>query len=566
MAVLRIVCLVLGVLLGCGSRVLAQGLPIALPTLGPTAPDIRQEGLFVSAPVVLDGATLFRIAAPATAPPGQIPLAERVTIIESVLQQIVSPVRIGNRTTTAYDPATLRIQIERGRGQATLTAIDKRHRVPLPVLTVTSVDAKYNHTNVDALAVQWRAILQSALVHALQIRQPASERRSLDDVLRGGAALLVLTALLLVAVARLRARIEALEDELLANERALAGAQEQRSTSPAPEHAQRRRRIRFALGEIGPQQRLRFYGALAALLLWLALLAWFIAVSWGLSLFPQTAALSRALWQSGLGVATIWIVTGLIDRILTLTITRAAAAMRMRPYATPEERTRMLLRVPTIAHTVSSFKTFVLVFVALLTTLSQLGVPVGSVVTVGGVVAIGVSLAAQNIMRDFLNGFLVLFEDQYVVGDFVTINGYTGLVEHLNLRMAQLRDAAGNLITIPHGTVSGVVNHSRNWSRVDYRVSVDPHADPVKAIEILRTTLEEMSRDQRWHGAILTPVESIGIDSFTRDWLLLRASVKTAPLRQYELRREINAHVLRALEEAGIAPGAPVPSEFIPPA
>jgi small conductance mechanosensitive channel len=97
------------------------------------------------------------------------------------------------------------------------------------------------------------------------------------------------------------------------------------------------------------------------------------------------------------------------------------------------------------------------VFVALLTTLSEIGVTVGSVVTIGGVAAIGVSLAAQNFVRDFLNGFLILAEDQYVVGDFVTINGYTGLVEQLSLRMVQIRDVAGNLVTMPHSSVAGVI-------------------------------------------------------------------------------------------------------------
>ena len=79
-------------------------------------------------------------------------------------------------------------------------------------------------------------------------------------------------------------------------------------------------------------------------------------------------------------------------------------------------------------------------FLAALATMGEVGIPVGSVVTIGGLIAVAVSLAAQNFVRDFLNGFLVLFEDQYVIGDFVTINGMTGLVEALTLRMVQLRD------------------------------------------------------------------------------------------------------------------------------
>jgi small-conductance mechanosensitive channel len=187
-------------------------------------------------------------------------------------------------------------------------------------------------------------------------------------------------------------------------------------------------------------------------------------------------------------------------------------------------------------------------------------------VTIGSVTAIGVSLAAQNFVRDFINGFLVLAEDQYVLGDFVTINGYTGLVEQLTLRMVQIRDGAGNLITIPHSSVTNVVNHSRNWSRIDYRLSVDPAADVDKALEALRGTIQQLALEPHWRSAILTPLEWIGVDALSRDWMLLRASVRTAPLRQFELRRELNARVRRAYREEGIGFGAPVPNEFVPPA
>jgi small conductance mechanosensitive channel len=114
--------------------------------------------------------------------------------------------------------------------------------------------------------------------------------------------------------------------------------------------------------------------------------------------------------------------------------------------------------------------------------------------------------------------------------------------------------------------VTSVANHSRNWSRVDYRVSIDPAADIDKALEAVRTTIEAVARDKHWRGAILVPTEWIGVDSLSRDWALLRASIRTAPLRQFELRRVINAKVHRSLREAGIGFGAPVPGEFVPPA
>jgi small-conductance mechanosensitive channel len=560
----RVLCVVLLVVLLCGGSASAQGLPpIALPhVLSSASPTIRQEGLFTTATITLDG-PILRLAAASPQPPGQVPLADRALVVENVVQHIVATSGTGVDARTEYDPSTMRVELERQHGQNVLAIVDAKHEDPLTIVTVTADDARYRHTDVDTLATRWQKRLQTQLQHSLEIRQPATLRRAIDDVVRGGVALGAVTALLLALTTRLRRRIEVLEEELLAaQERAKEEATD--AGDAAPPAALRSRLLRLTLGEFPAERKLRFSTSLAALVLWLVALLWFITVSWGLSLFPQTVATSHTLWRGGVQVATTWIVTVIVDRFLNLAITRLAATARIRRYASAEERTRTLLRIPTITNAIAGFKTFVLVFLAVLATLGEVGVPVGSVVTIGGVVAIGVSLAAQNFVRDFVNGFLVLFEDQYIVGDFVSINSYAGLVEQLSLRMVQLRDGAGNLITIPHSSVTSVVNHSRNWSRVDYRVSIDPGADHEKAVAIVRAALEELARDRHWRGAILTAVEWIGIDGLSRDWMLLRASVKTAPLRQYELRREINARVRLALHEAGIDLGAPIAAEFMP--
>jgi moderate conductance mechanosensitive channel len=120
----------------------------------------------------------------------------------------------------------------------------------------------------------------------------------------------------------------------------------------------------------------------------------------------------------------------------------------------------------------------------------------------------------------------------------------------------QLRDNAGNLVTIPHSLASDVVNCSRNWSRVDYRIAIDAQADSERAMQILRRTVDELAAERGWHGAITEPVEWIGIDAVSAAGIVLRASVKTAPLRQFEVKREINARMVEALRRAGIALGS----------
>jgi small conductance mechanosensitive channel len=308
-----------------------------------------------------------------------------------------------------------------------------------------------------------------------------------------------------------------------------------------------------------PERQLSVMHAIAALVIWALVVLWFIVLVWSFFLFPQTTPLANQVLQTLLTVAAVWIGAGLVNRLLDLTIARIAIVWRRRHFVNAEERARELLRIPTFTRAVSGFKTVVLIFVAVLITLGEIGVPVWSVVTFGGLTAIGITLAAQNFVRDFVNGFLVLIEDQYVVGDYITINAQSGIVENLTLRMVQLRDTGGNLVTIPHSAVTFVVNHSRNWSRVDYRVSIDPAADTGKAMELIRRAIESVAHDSKWLGVVIEPLEWIGVDSLSRDGVIIRASMKTAPLRQFELRREINERVRVLFANAGIALGAPVP-------
>jgi len=281
-------------------------------------------------------------------------------------------------------------------------------------------------------------------------------------------------------------------------------------------------------------------------------------------LFPQTTALSRSLSRGGTAIGIIWIGAGLLDKAGDLVIAWTANTWKIREYLSPQERDRMLLRVPTAAEAISRFKTFLLFILAVFLTIGQLDLPLGSVVTIGGVVALAITLAAQNLLRDILAGVTVLCEDQYAVGDYVAINGYTGLVEQVTLRMVMIRDSIGRVVTISHGSVTVVSNFSRIWSRIDYQLSIAPEADPKPAIDAIQASVKELAEEQQFQGLLTLPIEWIGVDAFTKDWTLIRASIRTAPLRQFTLRRELNSRVRTKLSEAGIPYGPPIELQYIP--
>jgi small conductance mechanosensitive channel len=533
---------------------------VTLPTSEPepSAQGLIVNGPYVTAPIELDGATLFRIGGPVNARVTQLPITARVAQVQAALTQVLAITGAGPHATTIFEPASLRVHVKREGDDAILEVVDARHSDPLSILTVTTVDAQANGTDEDALAAQWQSILQSALVGALQLRQPATERRSALRVTDVAIVLVVATLLTIALLRYLWSRMEVLEREVA--ERTQTAAAEMPAADEPIAEDRRRRFFARSLKSLEPAQRLTIYGATVETLVWVLLLAWFTAVTWSLSLFAQTTPLAQNLGHSALGVAATIIVTGLVNRVLDLLIARTAAAWRLHKRVNSDDRARFLLRIPTIASAFAGAKTFVLVFLAVLTIFGQIGVPIGSVVTIGGLAAIALSLAAQNFVRDFLNGFLVLFEDQYVVGDYVTINSFSGSVEMLSLRMVQIRDAAGDLITIPHSSVVNVVNQSRNWSRVDYRVPVDPAADVPKAIELVEQAITTLLGEGDWTHGVNAPLEWVGIDSLSKDAVVVRVSIRTAPLRQFELRRQINARVQAAFVAADIALGAPLPT------
>jgi moderate conductance mechanosensitive channel len=223
----------------------------------------------------------------------------------------------------------------------------------------------------------------------------------------------------------------------------------------------------------------------------------------------------------------------------------------------------VLLRVPTATVAIGHFKTFVLVLIAAFLTLGQLGLPVHSAVTIGGIAALAITFSAQNFLKDVVGGIAVLYEDQYAIGDIVTINGHNGVVENVTLRIVVIRDADGSFVTISHSAVTAVSNFSRSWSRIDYQLSIAPDADPDKAIEVIRGAIERMAQEGDAGVGLLLPVEWIGVHAFTQAWTLIRASIRTLPPQQSGLHREINRRVRRSLAEAGIAYGPPIDSKFI---
>jgi small conductance mechanosensitive channel len=174
-----------------------------------------------------------------------------------------------------------------------------------------------------------------------------------------------------------------------------------------------------------------------------------------------------------------------------------------------------------------------------------------------GVAGVAIGLAAQTIVKDVINGMLVLVEDQYNVGDWVTIAGVTGTVESMSLRKTAVRGGDGTLYLVPNSQITNVANQSRDFSTTTLNISVDFSADPDKVIALLKKVVDEVRQDPAYKDIFLGDPQVLGVDQIKGSEVIYPITVKTLARKQYDALREMQKHIRIALEENNMLPGSP---------
>ncbi|MNL33297.1 putative MscS family protein YkuT [compost metagenome] len=182
--------------------------------------------------------------------------------------------------------------------------------------------------------------------------------------------------------------------------------------------------------------------------------------------------------------------------------------------------------------------------------LSAVGINITPILASAGVVGLAVGFGAQSLVKDVISGFFILFEDQYGVGDVVDIDGKSGLVERMNLRITQLRNTAGELITIPNGSIKIVSNRSKEWARAVLEIGVAYDADVDHVLNVMVEEGQKL-RSERPNDVLEAP-EIQGIQAFEDSSIRLRVVMKTAPLQQWSIASEWRRRLKVAFEREGI--------------
>jgi hypothetical protein len=190
--------------------------------------------------------------------------------------------------------------------------------------------------------------------------------------------------------------------------------------------------------------------------------------------------------------------------------------------------------------------------------LGDLGINLAPLLASAGVVGVAIGFGAQSLVKDYLSGIFMLVEDQYGVGDVITIGDATGTVETVTLRVTRMRDVNGIVWHIRNGTIDTVGNESQGWARAVIDFPVPFSADLTAIRELLTRTGEAMWNEPTWRAVMLEAPEVWGAQTISSSEVIMRIVVKTAPLRQWEVERELRARVKAALAQARIMP---VPAE-----
>ena len=246
--------------------------------------------------------------------------------------------------------------------------------------------------------------------------------------------------------------------------------------------------------------------------------------------------------------------------VIALILTRIVAVATNRVIALTDRRSAAPGRqsqIKTFASILRTTLNSILWGLTALQILTVMGVNLGPLLASAGIAGVAIGLAAQTIVKDVLNGMLIILEDWFNVGDTVRLTGMTGTVEAMSLRRTEIRDGDGTLYIVPNSQITTVANLSRDFSVATVNVSVDFSASPDKVVPLLTSIAMDIRKDPAFAPLFLKDPEVLGVDSITGSQVVYPVVFRTLATKQYGPIREFRRRVRMALEDQSLLPGDP---------
>ena len=254
-------------------------------------------------------------------------------------------------------------------------------------------------------------------------------------------------------------------------------------------------------------------------------------------------------WFTGQGLELVLIV------VLALVILRITGVIIRRSFlaiAEHQDDSEADKRLHTLQSVTRYTVAVVVVVTATMMILQNLGVEIGAVLAAAGVVGVAVGFGSQQLVQDVISGFFLLVEDQIRVGDVVSVAGKSGLVERINLRMTVLRDLSGSVHYVRNGHIDLVTNMTKGFSYYVFEIGVAYREDTDEVTRVMREVSATLRNDPEFAEDIIEDIEILGVDKFADSAVVIKARLKTLPIKQWRVGREFNRLLKKAFDAAGI--------------
>lgn len=258
--------------------------------------------------------------------------------------------------------------------------------------------------------------------------------------------------------------------------------------------------------------------------------------------------LINSAWKMTLGLLALWI--GI--KFALYLIGRGVRAVIVRAEGDPDDPNDDDIRILTLADVFSGVARLTLGIVAALLALEIVGVNTGPLLGSVAILGLAVSFGSQNLVRDVVNGFFILMENQYAVGEIVDLGGKVGTVEQITIRSTWIRQANGTLNVVPNGSIGTVSNLTRDWNRAMVHIGVGYGADLKIVKETVNTVCEALYADPDWQPKLKEAPAFVGVTELGDSAVVVRIMGKCEPGQQWGMERELNLRLKLAFDAAGI--------------
>jgi small-conductance mechanosensitive channel len=264
------------------------------------------------------------------------------------------------------------------------------------------------------------------------------------------------------------------------------------------------------------------------------------------------------VWLVVIGLVSRWLLHKVIDRLVARARDGVLPARFARgPFADPggDKSTvhRRVLRALTMGSLLKSIVTSVVFVIVGFMAISKLGYNIAPLIASAGIIGLAFGFGAQSLVKDFLSGIFMIFEDQYGVGDSVNLGEAKGIVEAVSLRVTRVRDVDGTVWYVRNGEIVRVGNQSQNWSRSVLDIAVSYKEDITRVRRLLKEVAHELADDEDYRDRIIEEPEVWGVQSLGPDAVVVRVTVKTKPQQQWMVARELRERIKTRFDAEGIA-------------